>query len=322
MLDISVIVPVYNVEHLVERCLDSLINQSLKNIEIIVINDGSTDGSLEIVKKYSTKYPDLVFLFEQENAGLSETRNNGIKLSRGKYIYFIDSDDYIEPNTLETLLEVAQKNNADYVIDGFKTVEENGDFIEKFAVKFPVYDQVFTPLEHKESFLIHHAVWNRLYDAKMLKENELKFMPDIWYEDLLFSRQVLLHSKRAVITNHFFLNYVQREGSLMSSRGSDRNLDIIRVFEALISYYKKEDMYQYYESEIEFLALQDLYMFAVVRVSRASRFDLANEISEWFIDRYPSYRKNELVKSLPLKHKFLLKIIDNKLFSVIKILFR
>lgn len=322
MLDISVIVPVYNVEQLVERCLDSLINQTLKNIEIIVINDGSTDGSLDIVKQYSIKYPNLVKLIEQENAGLSETRNKGIDLSSGKYIYFIDSDDYIEPQTLDTLLKIAQENNADYVIDGFNTVEENGDFIAKFHVEFAIYNQVFNPMDHKEAFLIHNAVWNRLYSTTMLKDNALRFMPDIWYEDLLFTRQVLLHSKRAVITNNYFLNYVQREGSLMASWGSDRNLDIIRVFEAMISYYKKAEMYQNYEKEIEFLALQHLYISAVVRVSRASKYDLAKEISEWFINHFPSYKTNELIKTLPIKHKIILKIIDKRAFSLLNKIYK
>ena len=322
MLGISVIVPVYNVENLVGRCLESLVNQTFNSYEIIVINDGTKDSSMDVVSKIAQKHPDLIKVFEQENSGLSVTRNNGIDLSVGKYIYFIDSDDYIKPETLEMMYNFAEKFQCDYVIDGFNNVDEAGNFLEKHSTNVMTFNQPFNPIDSAEFFLVHNSVWNRLYLKSTLNENKIRFIPGLWYEDLIFTRQYLIHSKKAIVLDQQFYQYVQREGSLMSSLGSDKNIDIIEIFSLLIEYYKSNDYYEVFNQEIEILALDHLYLAAVVRVSRASRFDLAMVLADEFRNRFPNYKKNKYYTKKPLKHKFLLSLIDLNAFKVIKQIFR
>ena len=115
MPKVSVIVPFYNVEGYIEKCLETLVNQTLKEIEIILVNDGSTDRSIEIVKKFIKEYPEKIVYLEKENGGLSDARNFGLKHAKGEYIAFVDSDDYIEIDMYENMYNLAEKENSDMV---------------------------------------------------------------------------------------------------------------------------------------------------------------------------------------------------------------
>lgn len=115
MVKVSVVIPVYNVENYLEECLDSIINQTLKDIEIICINDGSTDASIDILEKYA-KADSRIQIFNQNNSGLSAARNRGIELSKGEFVYFIDSDDYLDLNALKELYDLSVKYGTDFII--------------------------------------------------------------------------------------------------------------------------------------------------------------------------------------------------------------
>ena len=138
MFKISVIIPVYNVENYLSECLDSIINQSLNDIEIICINDGSTDNSLKILQDYE-KRDNRIRVINQKNSGLGATRNVGLSLSEGKYVYFMDSDDYLELSTLEELYHLAETNSLDIVL--FKLINFYDETGEKFPT--PYYDMTF-----------------------------------------------------------------------------------------------------------------------------------------------------------------------------------
>ena len=115
MPKVSIIVPIYNVEMYIEKCLETLVNQTLKDIEIILVNDGSKDSSAEIAKKYLEKYPEKIIYLEKENGGLSDSRNYGLPHAKGEYIAFLDSDDYVEENMYEEMYELAKKEDSDMV---------------------------------------------------------------------------------------------------------------------------------------------------------------------------------------------------------------
>lgn len=127
---VSVIVPVYNVEHYLAKCLDSLVNQSLQNIEIIVVNDGSKDGSGNIIQQYSEKYSDKIKALTKENGGLSDARNFGIDQATGDYLGFVDSDDYVSGTMFEEMLNLAEKNDAEMVICNIQKVDEDGNITQ------------------------------------------------------------------------------------------------------------------------------------------------------------------------------------------------
>lgn len=130
MCEISVIIPIYNVEKYLEKCVDSVLNQIFKNIEIILVNDGSTDSSGEIMESYQTKFPAIVKGYSKMNGGLSSARNYGLERVNGKYVTFLDSDDYLDEDYLETLYNLAEMNNSDMVCGGQRKIDAEGEILK------------------------------------------------------------------------------------------------------------------------------------------------------------------------------------------------
>lgn len=321
-MKVSVIVPVYNVETLLERCLTSLVNQTINDFEIIVINDGPTDGSAEIVHRFASEYPDLFKVIDQKNSGLSASRNRGVERATGKYIYFIDSDDYIKNDTLEIMINLAEKHNLDYIVDGFEQVDEQGNYLELYKIDSVPVNEVINPQENRNLFHIHNAVWNRLYLRDNLINNNLNFKEGIWYEDLLYSHQYYIYSQRAMVINHQALYYVQREGSIMASLGSEKNKDIVTVFKELIKFYEKNNLYNEYRDDIEKLAINQFYIPTMVRLIRANNRQLAKEIDKEFKQMFPNYRSNHAVKELNIKHRLIFNLLNIRLYGPIALMFK
>ena len=201
---ISIIVPVYNVEEYLDRCIQSVLNQSYKNIEIILVDDGSTDKSLEICNKY--KKETKIKVFHKKNGGLSSARNFGMKKIKGKYIYFLDSDDYISINTIEILYNSLKNNNGDiscakelFVYDSVTNLEANKDF--------GVIN--YTSENALESILymngISNSACNKLYKKELF--NNIIFPEGKLYEDLGCIYKVIGKANKIVFNNVFLYNY-------------------------------------------------------------------------------------------------------------------
>lgn len=192
---ISIIVPVYNVEEYLERCLSSLVNQTYKNIEIIVVNDGSPDASQKIIDKFTKKYPNLVFGYTKENGGLSDARNFGIKKSKGKYVIFVDSDDYVELDFCEYLYNLTQKYKVDIACCSYCNNDEivnNTESIYTIGQNDIFSSYVFEPY-------IKSCVWNKIYKRSLIKN--ILFDNVRITEDIIFNSKVLPKAKRIVCSN-------------------------------------------------------------------------------------------------------------------------
>lgn len=220
---ISIIVPVYNVEKYLQRCLDSLINQTYKNIEIIAINDGSTDNSLKILRKYET-IDSRIKIINKDNEGLSQSRNIGINLATGEYITFVDSDDWIELNFLETMLNLMELNNTDVSLCSYsreyieKTMNKNLGFkhIEVFNkndVRNKLYRRMIGPigdeLKNPENLDSLITAWGKVYKTSIIKDNNINFIDTaiIGTEDLLFNVYVFNYVNKAVVINKPLYHY-------------------------------------------------------------------------------------------------------------------
>ena len=186
---VSIIVPVYNVEKYLKRCLDSLINQTLSNIEIICINDGSKDCSGNILTEYALK-DERIIVIDQENAGVSIARNVGMEVAKGEYIGFVDSDDWVDLDYFEKLYNSAKQNNCDIAVAGVIR-------LNKFKRKFYLnYDKLIITNDKDKKFELcdipeQGCVWNKIYQTNLLKSFNLKFEEGIYYEDAIFSPQAL-----------------------------------------------------------------------------------------------------------------------------------
>ena len=211
---VSIIVPVYNVEKYLRKCVESLINQSYKNIEIILVDDGSMDGSGKICDDY--RGHKRVTVIHKKNGGLSDARNAGIKIARGELIVFVDSDDWVERNFVEDLVKIAAEEKADIVICGFLEEDSGGNVIggrhdSRETIK------TFGPHEAIEDLLLEKTItnhaWNKLYPTSFFKE--IRYPKGSLMEDIGTTYRLLMKAKRIAVTNKPLYHYLQRSTSIL-----------------------------------------------------------------------------------------------------------
>lgn len=233
MADISIIVPIYNAEKFIKKCVDSLLNQTKKELEFILINDGSTDGTHDILKTYKDK---RIKYFKNKNQGIGKTRNFGIEKATGKYIIFIDSDDYIEPNTCEELYNKAVKEKADVVVCDFIKVYDDG---RKEDINLPSFKTA--SLKENPNILIdiNLSPWNKIYSTKLIKENNISFAEGIKYEDVPFVAEALDKANKIAKLNKK-LNYYVIHGNSETTVRDKRIFDILKIVDMIRIYFKNK----------------------------------------------------------------------------------
>lgn len=217
---ISVIVSVYNTEKYIEKCLDSLLNQTYSNIEIVVINDCSTDGSLKILKKYAKKYDNMILIENKENKGLSYSRNVGLEKATGEYIGYIDSDDYVDPTYYEQMMKAIKKEKSEIAIADMKIVYEDGSFPD--YVSKGCNGEVNTLNIIKNGLAA--SACNKLFKREIIEK--YKFSEGKLNEDLAVILPSIVAAKKISYVENNNYYYVQHTGSIQNSRFSDRRFDI------------------------------------------------------------------------------------------------
>lgn len=222
LVKVSVIVPIYNVEKQLERCILSLIEQKTEEIslQIILVNDGSTDNSGKIAKEYAEKYKDIIVYLEKENGGLSDARNFGVKYADGDYISFVDSDDYIDKELYCKLLPYMQKK-YDMVKISIQRVKENGEVIEKnyspeFAYK--TGEEAFDILYKTD--VMTEVSWGYIYRREFYIENKFEFAKGLYHEDFGLTPLIMLKASKVASTTIGYYNYVQTENSITRGKYS------------------------------------------------------------------------------------------------------
>ena len=245
MKKISVIIPVYNVEEYLESCLESVIKQDYKNLEIILINDGSLDNSLQICEKYKKK-DNRIIIINKKNGGLSSARNEGLKIAIGEYISFIDSDDFLlSENVYSEMIKLIEDTNADLVQGDALKCYSDTEKILLLKLKDRVdFRNIMTS---EELFLVslknkitYAPVWLNLYKRELLNKNKIYFKEGIYFEDEEFAPRILLNAKKIAIYKKEFYGYRQRENSIMSSGDNPKKgQDLIETAESLSGYIEK-----------------------------------------------------------------------------------
>ena len=314
MKKVSVIIPVYNVENYLRKCLDSLVNQTLKDIEIIVVNDGTTDNSQEIINEYVKKYPKKVVSIIQENGGQGAARNTGLLHAKGEYIGYVDSDDYVEENMYEELYKKAKEEDSDIVICGNNVVKENYELFSKEDVD-------------KEFLLGKMDVWNKIYKKNIIVDNKIQFRSKVWYEDLDFTMKVYFSSKKISYVDKPLYNYLLREGSTMNNNNIKRNLELIEAFDSLIDYCKDKKIYNKAKDEIEFLCIYHMYIFATTRVLNTNnkykdKIEIINKFKNYINSNFPNFKQNKYLYLLPKRRKLIYNLINSKFYCIIIALFK
>ncbi|WP_194191028.1 glycosyltransferase [Clostridium chrysemydis] len=215
---LSVIIPVYNIENYLEKCIDSVLKQRFKNYEIILVNDGSTDNSLKICKRYKQRYNNIT-LIDKKNGGLSDARNAGLKIANGEFVVFIDSDDYIDEFMFEKMINVAQKDNLDLVICDCERVYESKE-IDKICKCDLDSSKLYNNEELLYNYLLQNIrpnAWDKLYRKSLFIENNIEFPKGLYHEDLLTTFRIIKEVKRAKYIDEPFYKYLCREGSITTN---------------------------------------------------------------------------------------------------------
>ena len=233
MVKVSIIVQVYNTAKYLSMCIESLINQTLKDIEIILINDGSTDESESIIKKYKDKRIKYIF---KKNEGIGKTRNLGIEKTNGEYLAFIDSDDYIEPNFCEVMYNKAIKDECDIVIcDYYKDINERLE-----EVKFASFKDTNLKENPEIINLINLGPCNKIYKKDLFKNQKNRFVENLKYEDAPFVCRLLLSAKKIGKIDECLAHYVIHEKSETTTR-DERIFDILKITDIIVKDLEKYD---------------------------------------------------------------------------------
>lgn len=247
MSKVSVIVPVYNVEKYLEKCIDSIVRQTYSDIEILLVDDGSTDSSGDICDKYAKQY-DTIKVIHQDNMGLCGARNTGLELCTGNYVSFIDSDDFIDERFIETLYNESKKYNLDISFCNFKLFEDEVD-LGKSNRDYLFTSESINGLDYLDLKFKHNDwscyVWIGLYSTEFLKENKLKFYDKgkLLYEDILFTNKSLLKAKRVKFVSFYGYNYRNRwQDSLSRQKSNKFKIDsYYNIMNEFIQLYKLSD---------------------------------------------------------------------------------
>lgn len=299
MKKVSVIVPIYNVEKYLDKCLDSLVHQTLQEIEILAINDGSPDHSQEIIDRYVREYPDKVVGLIKPNGGIASVRNYGIEHATGEYIGYLDGDDYVEPQMFEKLYNAAKREDADVSICNFYFTYE--DHEEPFK-EGPYYSC-------KEMMMKLHAVlWNKIYRTDFVRNLGIRFIEGYRYEDASYMYKLAPHMKKFVFVDEPLLHYVQRPGSSMASH-NHKVKEVVYIFEDLYEYYKNKGIYEEYIEELEYLSIRFFlgqpFRSAVKIKDKQDRKKTLSMLYNTLYENFPNWKKNRYLNSIPgLKNKY------------------
>ena len=314
MIKVSVVVPVYNVEKYIDKCLNSLVNQTFNDYEILVVNDGSPDNSQKIVDRYVSDYPDKVFSYIKENGGISSVRNFGILNAKGEYVVFIDSDDFVSENYIELLYNKMIENDNDIVFsDVYRKSQNKLDLMLGFNDRGGTFKQ--------NALLSLPAVWNKMYKKSLFINNNIFYPENIPFgEDLAVTSKLILHAKKIGYVNTPLYYYLIREGSVTNQkRFNPKWLKIFVSVDSIIEYYQKQGKFEEYMSEIEYLAISNVLHGLAIYVYRYDEaLEIFRQINKYMKQKFPNYQKNKYYRQENWKFKLVCKLIKNNQVSIMR----
>ncbi|BBD22800.1 glycosyltransferase [Streptococcus constellatus] len=274
---ISVIVPVYNAQDGIKRCVDSLLNQSFKNFEIIFLNDGSKDNSLNILKDYEVKYS-FIRVIDKQNEGVAVTRNKGILLAEGEYIMFMDNDDFVDSDCIETFYQAIHEKRLDLVIGGYKRVNQDNQII---------FSQDIQQSEWSKYIIM--APWAKIYRTEFLRKNNLEFFDYGIGEDIIFNLTAYKTTDKIGLLDYKGYNWYYNSQSISntSQRGFSPEIDILVLFAKILELGQPSELVVYY--------LKRYYVWYLLFSGRSSS-------DQEFIHQYIRIKKwlkeNELISTI------------------------
>lgn len=294
---VSVVVPVYNTEKYLRRCLDSLINQTLKEIEIVAVDDGATDGSPAILDDYLKRFPEQMVVLHKVNGGQATARNLAFQHCNGEYIGFLDSDDFVKPEMFQEMYETAKKMDADYVACGYTDITFEGE--KEVILKEYVASKVVSKTEDL-FFGALVSPFLHLYKRNLIEENEIVFPEGVIYEDTAFYLDLIPFTTKLAVIEKPLAVRVRHSNSTMTTFLKTKVANIFPVLKYSIDFYGKNGFYNQYQKELEYFCVKILLCSSMQRISQVKKWKEARELQKEtfdFIGEYfADYRSNSLFK--------------------------
>lgn len=300
MIKVSVIVPVYNTEKYLKKCLDSLVNQTLDDIEIIVINDCSPDNAKKILSEYEKKYKNIKVIHNKTNKGIGYNRNLGIEKASGKYIAFVDSDDYVDITMYEKMYNKAEKENLDLVLCNFyKNLEKQDGSLEALVPEFIIPNFKNTTLKDYPDLLlkVNLAPWNKLY-RKNLFTADVRFPQNLKYEDAIVVIKTMARAKKIGIVDER-LNYYLVRSKSETTVMDKRVYDIFEVTKMMIEELKSHDYYNDIEEYAEAMTVINLFRYTIqqkFQKDKNIRNDFIDKAFDYLNSEFPNWNSNRIWK--------------------------
>lgn len=310
MIKVSIIVPVYNVEKYIEKCLDTLVNQTLQEIEIIIVNDGSTDETKQKIEKFLLAYPEKIKYLEKTNGGLSDARNYGIPSASGKYVGFVDSDDYVELDMFEKMYQKAEEENSDMV---------ECDFIWEYPNKQKI-DTGRIYNNKKEAFIYARVVaWNKLIKRETLEKSNIKFPKGLRYEDTEFFYKLLPNLNKISFVKIPMVHYIQRSNSIANTQ-NERVKEIFEIWDNIFEFYKENKLFEEYRAEIEYTYTRFLLCSSLLRIVKVKDKKIRKELEQktWseLNKNFPRWKENQILQKEKGSKNTYLKLVNKQNYKI------
>lgn len=270
---VSIIIPVYKVEDYLRKALDSVAAQTFSDIEVIVINDGSPDNCLSIIKEYTERYPNFR-LIDQQNAGVFAARNAGLNIASGEFVTFLDSDDYLSPDFIERLYLAAIDTGADIVDCGYFF------YFPKSGLNLPMLFNSRTRIQKKKPALrrlirditVHHFSWNKIYRRSLFTENGISY-PSMYFEDVATIPRLFYSSEKIAFLRNPLYHYTKHKGSILATMNVKKINDYIISFAMLRNFLEHRNAYRDYKGSIRFYGWRTIICntYSIIRVHLLNR---------------------------------------------------
>ena len=319
---ISIIIPVFNVKNYLSRSVEAILANDTAGCELILVDDGSSDGSERMCDDYAAAHPGLIRVIHQKNSGPGCARNTAISAARGDWFLFVDSDDRLAPDALTRLRAAVEREPADVYSFQFYKEPLEGAPTEQMSGETPAGIS-FALREHPEFLLSQPSCWLRLWHRSVFEDNGIEFPAVVWYEDIRTVTKLLAKAKKIVNLPDHLYYYLDRPGSIMNSSQLPRNRDIMPAFDDILTWFRENGLLEQYRDELCALTVQHVLLAASVRVSRIdSSSEILKELYQFTERAFPDWKKNPYSRQLPGMKRLALSLVQHRQYRMLAFLFK
>ena len=296
-IKLSIVAAVYNLEKYLPRCLDALVNQTLQEIEILCVDDGSTDSAPQIIDDYQKRYPDKIKVFHKENGGEFTTRNYGLERATGEYVTFVDTDDYVEKNWAEKLYNAAKENDADLAVCAFERIDLKTNKV--VATNMTNFGNTVKKINSKDDYLlfINPAPWNKVYKREKIKD--LRFLPFRGFNDTMFLASCYTKMNKIAFIPDVLYHYYLRYDSQIHTVNEEDVKNLKKYLLEVKELYKKTGKYEemkYILDTFAFLHLGTSVMYRVSYDETVNMKEMLKETIKYLDENFTNWRKSPFLK--------------------------